>query len=37
VEVQVYLVAWLGIPLIFGLDYLRKQLARSSTGFSAQA
>ena len=29
VDVQVYLIAWLGIPLIFGLDYLRKQIARS--------
>ncbi|MDZ4818683.1 MAG: cation-transporting P-type ATPase, partial [Planctomycetota bacterium] len=24
---QVYLLAWLGVPLIFGLDYLRKVLA----------
>jgi sodium/potassium-transporting ATPase subunit alpha len=29
VEVHVYLVAWLGIPLIFGLDYLRKLMVRS--------
>jgi len=25
---QIYLLAWLGIPLIFGLDYLRKWLLR---------
>ncbi len=25
---QIYVLAWLGIPLIFGLDYLRKRLLR---------
>jgi len=28
VDTNIYLVAWLGVPLIFGLDYLRKQVAR---------
>lgn len=32
VAVHVYLVAWLGIPLIFGLDYLRKLVVRSRIG-----
>lgn len=27
VATEVYLVAWLGVPLIFGLDYLRKRVA----------
>jgi sodium/potassium-transporting ATPase subunit alpha len=26
VEVKIYLLAWLGIPLIFGIDYLRKRV-----------
>jgi len=26
VDFSVYLLAWLGIPLIFGADYLRKKL-----------
>ena len=28
VSVSVYLTAWLGIPLIFGADYLRKRIAK---------
>ncbi|MBT6093310.1 MAG: cation-transporting P-type ATPase [Rhodospirillaceae bacterium] len=28
VDIQIYLVAWLGVPLIFGLDYLRKLVFR---------
>ncbi len=28
VEANVYLTAWLGVPLIFGLDYVRKRIAR---------
>lgn len=28
VDVQVYLVAWLGVPLIFGMDYARKMVAQ---------
>jgi sodium/potassium-transporting ATPase subunit alpha len=28
VPVRIYLLAWLGIPLIFGLDYLRKRIVR---------
>jgi sodium/potassium-transporting ATPase subunit alpha len=27
VSLELYAVAWLGIPLIFGLDYLRKKVA----------
>ena len=30
VSTEIYLLAWLGIPLIFGLDYLRKRLAGES-------
>ena len=30
VSVTVYLTAWLGIPLIFGADYLRKRLMARS-------
>ena len=29
VEVQVYLVAWLGVPLVFLADYARKRVARA--------
>jgi sodium/potassium-transporting ATPase subunit alpha len=28
VSLEIYLLAWLGIPLIFGLDFLRKRLRR---------
>jgi len=32
VEVEIYFLAWLGIPLIFGLDYLRKRLSVPAGG-----
>jgi hypothetical protein len=28
VDVRVYLLAWLGVPLVFGIDLLRKRLVR---------
>jgi len=27
VSIEIYFLAWLGIPLIFGLDYIRKKVA----------
>jgi sodium/potassium-transporting ATPase subunit alpha len=32
---HVYLAAWLGVPLIFGVDYLRKRLMYRSGGAAA--
>ncbi len=29
VDIKFYLLAWVGIPLIFGIDYLRKRIARA--------
>lgn len=38
VSLQIYALAWLGIPLIFGLDYLRKRLlAHRESGKSVTA
>ena len=28
VSIEIYFLAWLGIPLIFGLDYIRKKVAQ---------
>jgi sodium/potassium-transporting ATPase subunit alpha len=32
VDAEIYMVAWLGMPLIFGLDYLRKLVVRRLEG-----
>jgi len=28
VPIEIYLLAWLGIPLIFGLDFIRKKVVQ---------
>jgi hypothetical protein len=29
VSAEIYFLAWLGIPLIFGLDYIRKKIGKA--------